>query len=180
MQNNIYNGRVNIMSRNNYPDYDLQKCNDANTSTNGYDIVSRDLAHTPISALFFSKTNIDALQQGICNRIFNESKGKYDISKQSETELKIVMRSMYLDSLRGGVPDPKHIQRLNDPAQNSTLEKVKRLNQSVLDWCVPRIMSNIQQYERYKADVSQLPNPMDRPSYLTSSGTRSLEFQSFF
>jgi hypothetical protein len=178
MQNNMFNGRVNVLSKK-YPEYDLAKCN-RSQSSNGYDIVSKDLAHTPVSALFFSKTNIDALQKGICNRVFNESNGRHNIGMQSEIELKIIMRSIYFSSLRGGVPALNAISRFNDPKQNTTLEKVKHLNSSVLEWSVPRILSNIQQFERYKTDISTMPGPLDRPSYLTSSGTKVLELESFF
>ena len=171
MANYVPNGRVNILAKQ-YPEF--QVCQ-SDVSSDGYDIVATDITHTPVSALFFSKTNIDALQQGICNRVFNDSQGRFNIGRQSEIELKIIMRSMYFDSLKNGANTI-----INDPRQNSVLEKVRRLNKSVLDWSVPRIISNIQQFEKYKADVSTMPNPMDRPSYLTSSGTKSLELQSFF
>lgn len=171
MQNNSYNGRVNF-SLNDYTGYNL--C--ANTeSTDGFDVIPTTMEHTPISALFFSKTNIDALQQGIINSVYNQSDGKYNICKQDEIELKIIMRSMYLDSLRGGVSMPSANWR-----NNSVLDKVRSLNKSVIDWSVPRIISNIQQYERYKKDINFYPEPMQRPSYLTLTGTRTLEFKSFF
>jgi hypothetical protein len=148
-------------------------------SSDGYDIVSGNISDTPISALFFSKKNIDALQSGICNRVFNQTEGKYNISKQSETELKIIMRSFYLDSLRGGVP---LFQDGVQPLDNSVsiVSRVRNLNEKVLDWSVPRIINNIRQYERYKSDVSKLPKTMERPSFVSSAGSKSLEFKPFF
>jgi hypothetical protein len=176
-----YNGRVDIMTqssqiRSKYPTFHV--C-DNPQSSDGYDIVSGNISDTPISALFFSKKNIDALQSGICNRVFNQTEGKYNISKQSETELKIIMRSFYLDSLRGGVPLLQDgVQPLDSSV--SIVSRVRKLNEKVLDWSVPRIINNIRQYERYKSDVSQLPKTMERPSFVSSAGSKSLEFKPFF
>lgn len=185
MENNMFNGRVNILSKG-YPEF--EKC-DNRPSSSGLDIVSKSISHTPVSSLFFSKTNIDALQNGICNRVFNESGGRYNIGKQSESELKIIMRSFYFDSLTKGFPNVmREIKRLNDKALDipvshsyeSVVEQVRALNKSVLDWAVPEILTNITQFEKYKEDVSRLPQPMDRPKLSTLSGTKTLEFQSFF
>jgi hypothetical protein len=179
-----YNGRIDIMSQKSGNDSGKRystymSCENPNSS-DGYDIVSGNVSETPVSALFFSKTNMDALQTGICNRVFNQSQGKYNIGKQSETELKVIMRSFYLDSLRGGVPlFQDGVQPLDDP-ENSVVGRVRKLNMKVLDWSVPRIINNIKQYERYKTDVSQMPKLMDRPSFVSSAGSRSLEYQSYF
>lgn len=177
MANNIFNGRVNVLEKD-YSQYVIDSS--GSQSTDGYDIVSKNMAHTPISKLFFSKTNIDALQKGISNRVFNQTNGRYNIGNQSETELKIIMRSIYFDSLRGGIPMLDDIQTMIDPSCDTVLERVKNLNKKVLDWAVPHIVTNIQQFEKYKRDISFMPNPMDRPSFVSSAGSKSLEFQSFF
>ena len=188
MENNLYNGRVNILSGNSrrYPEY--EKCDNV-PSSSGLDIVSKTIGHTPVSSLFFSKMNIDALQKGICNKVFNLSDGKYNIGNQSESELKIIMRSFYFESLTKGFPNVmREIKKLNDQALNipvnhsyeSVLEQVRNLNKSVLDWAVPQILTNIQQFDKYKEDVSKLPQPMDRPKFSSMSGTKSLELQTFF
>jgi hypothetical protein len=166
MQNNLYNGRVNL-----YASGTARDC--LNTvpinSTSGSDVLS--MEHTPVSALFFSKKNVDALQLGICNMVFNQSDGKYNIGPQSETDLKIIMRSIYLTSLQGTSPIDE---------DGSVIGKVRTLNQKVLDWSVPRIITNIKQFDRYKSDVSKIPIPMDRPAQVSSAGSKILEFQSFF
>lgn len=179
MQNNVYNGRVNL-----YPDSgrisDYVTC-ERSGSSDGYDLLSANVQHTPVSALFLSKTNIDALQTGICNMVFNKSNGKYNIGPQSESDLKIIMRSIYLESLRGGIPDLKNgMQPINDPENMTVIGRVRQLNKKVLEWSVPRIITNIQQFERYKSDVSKLPNPMDNPTFVSSAGSKHLELQSFF
>jgi hypothetical protein len=161
------NGRIDILS--DMPSYHKGHIQ----STNAYDAVGKDIASTPVSDLFFSKTNIEALQTGIYNRVYNQSKGKFKVGKQDEIELKIIMRSIYFDSLRGGI-------MMSVPVSNDVVQKVRDLNKLVLDFAVPRIITNIEQYERYKVDVSKLPDPIDRPTSFSSAGTKVLEFKSFF
>ena len=62
----------------------------------------------------------------------------------------------------------------------SSKEQVKNLNKDVLEWAVPRILTNIQQFDKYKQDVSMLPDPIDRPTLTSIAGTKTLELQSFF
>lgn len=175
MQNNLNNGRVNLYGvgdRQNNQEYSCYTR--PIDSIGGSDMLSANIQHTPVSALFFSKKNIDALQLGICNMVFNHSDGKYTIGPQSEIDLKVIMRSIYLTSLQGPTPP------VSSSGDDSIVSKVRSLNQKVLDWSVPHIISNIMQFERYKSDVSKLPNPMDRPSLVSSAGSKVLEFQSFF
>lgn len=165
MQNNLNNGRVDLYSTG--TDYSCYT--PPIDSIGGSDLISANIQHTPTSVLFFSKKNIDALQFGICNMVFNQSAGKYNIGPQSEKDLKIIMRSIYLTSLGG-----------TSKYDEDMISKVRSLNKAVLDWSVPHIMSNIRQFERYKSDVSKLPTPMDMPSLVSSAGSKVLEFQSFF
>ena len=184
MENNLLNGRVNILSKG-YPKFDYVANNKGTQA--GHDIVSKSIEHTPVSALFFSKKNIDALQQGISNQVYNKSQGKYNIGKQSEIELKIIMRSFYFESLQNGSSFiMKEIQKQNNltnvlqPNCDIVLMQVRELNKKVLDWSVGEILTNLQQFDKYKRDVSMLPDPIDRPTLMSSAGNRSLEFQSFF
>ncbi len=185
IENNLFNGRVNLLTKG-YPDYNTCKNSTVNDSTDAHDMISRNMEHTPVSSLFFSKQNINALQQGICNKVYNDSRGKYNIGKQSETELKIIMRSTYFNSLKNNFFIQFQNENYNGSANytgydsDPTVSQVRILNKAVLDWAVPQIITNIQQFEKYKQDVSMLPNPMDRPSLTSMAGTKSLEFQSFF
>jgi hypothetical protein len=45
----------------------------------------------------------------------------------------------------------------------------------VIDWCVPEILSNIKQSDKYIMDISTLPVPLDRPNLTTQKGLRTLE-----
>lgn len=183
-ENNLLNGRVDLLTKS-YPEF--QMC--PSESSDGYDLTSKSYEHTPVSSLFFSQKNITALQQGICNKVYNDSRGKYNIGKQSETELKIIMRSIYFSSLNSSFTNFKQnisknynniLNQINNNNSDYVIEQVKYLNKSVLDWAVPRIISNIQQFEKYKNDVSILPTPIDRPTLTSMIGTKTLELQSFF
>lgn len=176
MENNIFNGRVDILSQNS----SIKYVNNDNYTSDGHDIMSRSMEHTPVSSLFFSRLNIDALQKGICNLVFNKSEGKYNISNQSEVELKIIMRSIYFDSLKNQSQNLYVALFVNKNSENYVVEEVKKLNKSVLDWVVPKIITNLEQYNRYRQDISSLPTPIDRPTFTSTSGTKQLELQSFF
>lgn len=120
---------------------------------------------TEVSDTFFSPCNIDALQEGIRYRIYVETNGKYVIGRQSDTELKIVMRSIYYQNAK------------ND--SRPVIEQVRELNALVLKWAVPEVLSNLQQYEVYRRDASTLPMPMERAQLATTKGTKVLEQKSF-
>lgn len=119
-----------------------------------------------LSCIFFSEQNINALQDGLRYRIWVETNGKYVIGRQSDQELKIIMRSIYYQHAR------------NHPT--NVVGQVQELNGKVLEWTVPEVLSNLKQYEVFRKDASSLPTPMDRSPIMTSKGTRTLEIKSFF
>jgi hypothetical protein len=57
--------------------------------------------------------------------------------------------------------------------------QIKDLNDLVIEWTVPRIMSEIGMYEYYLKDISTLPQPMPQPMQVSSAGTKSLPFRTF-
>lgn len=113
---------------------------------------------TQLSDVFFSQQNIDALQQGIRYLVNKKSCGKHTISNQSEDELKIVMRAMFL----------KHSKNL----PYGTLEQVREINGFVLEYCVKEILSEIDMNLKYKQDISTLPVPLDYGRNESLTGTR--------
>ncbi len=159
------NGKVDLLSPMpsfNIPSYQQQGINNKNYAK---EAVSRMITLTPVSDLYFSEKNIEALQQGIRYRVYVETSGKYVIGRQSDQELKVVMRSMYFQY---GVN-----------AVGNTVGQVRVLNGKVLDWVVPEVLSNILQYATYRKDASTLPMPIDRAPLVSSKGTKVLEIKSF-
>jgi len=150
---------------------------DNNKSSNGFDIVSKNMEHTPVSSLFFSQTNIDALQCGLRNIVYKKSNGQHVIGKQSEIELKIVMRSIYFDYLRNGFKNMTYYPDHN-PINNfdrDVLNTVRKLNGGVLEWCSQEILTNIQQFADFKLllEADGVMNVMDRPQTTNNTGMRN-------
>lgn len=123
------------------------------------------VARNPVSELFFSDLNIDALQQGIRNGVYHKSCQKHVIGRQSDEELKVIMRSIYLQHAK------------NRPFE--VLEQVRELNAHVLTYAVERVLNEVTMYKRYREDVASLPDPMDRAANTSSKGSRVLEIREF-
>ena len=108
--NYILNGRVNL-----YDNSHSQKTNKIpNNHPALYDpknleTISRVYSGTHISELFFSRNNIDNIQEGIINNVYNISNGEYKIGKQNEQELSIVMRSIYLEKSKNLVNESYNV-----------------------------------------------------------------------
>jgi len=162
--NILLNGRVDLISnmpKFNIPQYqNIQSKNDTFTREATLGQITRN----SVSDLVFSYKNIEALQEVIRYRVYVESSGQFTIDRQSDNELKTIMRSIYLQYGIGN---------------NDCIGQVRKLNARVLEWIVPEVLNNLLQYERYKQDVSTLPMPLDRSPLATMKGTRSLEFKTF-
>jgi|688.fasta_scaffold164724_1 hypothetical protein len=127
--------------------------------------ISRNLQNTSLSIAFFSKENIDEIQCAIINEVYRKTNGKYQIEKQSENELIIIMRSYYLQYGKN-LPDNINGQ-------------VNKLNNMVINWSSDEIITNIDQYMKYKETVSTLPMPLERSQLSSQKGTKTLEIKSF-
>lgn len=120
-----------------------------------------------VSDLFFSTINIAALQQGIRYKVYVKSSGVHNISNQSESELLAIMRSLYLDYSK------------NLPFDY--VGQVKSLNARVLDFAVPRIISEADMRLHYLRDINS-PLPVMEPAMATSvagSKTERLAFNTY-
>jgi hypothetical protein len=123
------------------------------------------ISKNPLSELFFSAQNIEAVQQGIRYLVYTQSCNKYVIDRQSEENLRIVMRSIYLQNA-------KH-QSVN------VVEQVRELNAIVLRWCVPKIVNEIDSYLQYRNEISKNPTPIERSQNDNVFGTKVLELKQF-
>jgi Family of unknown function (DUF5761) len=161
-----YNGRLDLMSSMPLLQIPQYQQNQHDNSNFRAEAVSGNLERSPLSDLFFSVQNINALQEGIRYRVWLQTDKQYVIGRQNDTELKVVMRSIFLQY---GQP------RLGADC----VEQVRDLNKLVLDWTVPEVLSNLKQYEVYRRDISTLPIPMERAQLSTTKGTKVLEIQKF-
>lgn len=163
-ENVLLNGRVDVITK--MPKFNIAQYQKAQSRNNTYtkEATSGQITNNSISNLFFSQENIDALQEGLRYRVYVESNGQFTIDRQSDQELKTVMRSMYLQHGIGNT---------------DCVGRVRFLNSKVLEWIVPEVLNNLLQYARYKQDISTLPMPLDRSPLATMKGSRSLEFKTF-
>lgn len=157
--NNIKNGRVNIMgkpiSKDAFPLF--QQSNTGNLLYKNEALKSIQ-DKSQLSDLYFSDKNIEAIQKILKYRIWLESDKKHTITNQSERELKIIMRSIFLQH-----------GKFNN---NNILDQVKKLNEIVVKYCIPNILSNIEMYLGYKKTVSSLPVPLILPKNVSIKGMK--------
>lgn len=119
---------------------------------------------TELSSAFFNRRNLESIQKQIREGVYRASGTKqYKIDDQDVDEIKTIMRAMFLTYAK------------NNPFQIA--EQVNELNKMVIEWAIPRIISEIDQYAFYLKDISHLPIPMEKPLNVSSAGTKSLPFK---
>ena len=119
-----------------------------------------------LSKRFFSKENTLVIQNAIRKTVYEKSgPKKYVIDDQSVDELTIIMRTMYL----------QYAQNL----PHDIAGQIADLNQKVINWSVPHILSAVDHYQYYLNDISHMPVPLSRSVSLSSAGTKSLPFNPF-
>ena len=157
--NKLKNGRVNIMghpiTRHPFPLYQQKTNGDMIYKSEALKTI---LVDSDLSNVFFSHTNINILQTVIRYRVWIESGKKHIISNQSSQELKTIMRSIFL--------------QYGKFQNNNITKQVKSLNEVVIEYTVPNILSNIELYLGYKQDISHLPIPLTHPVNLSVKGPR--------
>ena len=110
------------------------------------------IASNELSDYFFGKYNVSNIQGLIRYNIFKET-GKV-IDKQSEQEIFIIMRSIYLQY--GGK---------NSINKEEFNKNIRELNTKVVDYSVSNISSQLSQLDMYINDLSRMPIPMEHPLY---------------
>lgn len=113
-----------------------------------------------LNQYFFSDKNINRIQFMLKEEIFKQSNGRFQIDRQSDSELVQVMKSVYLRYAR------------NLPYQIA--EQVAQLNRIVIREIVPYVLSEIYGYYGYLRDIQRTPTPIDRPKSLSSKGLKTL------
>lgn len=113
-----------------------------NKKDNFNDSVKNMINPTILSGVFFSRKNINNVQNKIKKGIKDLT--GYDIGNQSEEELEIIMRSIYLQF-----------------SKNSDCEiqsQISQLNEEVLKYSVKNIYTNVKQYLGYLKTLTDEPD----------------------
>ena len=153
------NGRVIMNNTQNVKDMNMIEGNKPN---NNFQVESLyGIQETSkLNQLFFSKKNMDIIQNNIRYTVYNKTNKKHIIDKQSDIELQIIMRSTYL----------QHSPNL----EYNYKEQIEYLNKLVVDWSVEKIIPQLEQYIGYLKEVEYMPMPIDLPVNLSSKGSRTL------
>ena len=147
---NLFNG--------NYRDF--QTVSNEGMSNGFRDVLNKRVERSETSDKFFSNLNVKHLKWLICKRVNQESGGKYQLSPESQSEevLLTVMQSIFLENAHYTGPVDR---------------QVAELNYLILVDMVPRVIQHAQLYLTYQRDAQQ-PLPMDRPTDMSSAGTKSV------
>ncbi len=105
------------------------------------------------------------IQNAIRAGVYEVSNQQYVIDNQNCDTLKIIMRSIFLQS------------STNLP--NQITEQIQALNDLVVLYCVKHIYSEAQAYINYKRDVSTMYTPIDRPTQ-PDFNNKTLELKRWF
>jgi len=151
------NGRVNILTceppdiSDRFQMYDKIPINQCSTFRNPTEGIWN---NTQLSDLFFSGKNICTIQNGIRSGVYNMSNHKFIIANQDEDTLKIIMRSVFLQT---SINNSSNIKG-----------QVNQLNQLVLDYCIPQVFGEAKGYKKYLVDVSTMYTPMPPPVFASN------------
>jgi hypothetical protein len=121
---------------------------------------------TPLNTTFFSKSNIDYIQQAIQDQVFLMSGNKHRIDRQNDDDVKLIMRSYYMMFGR------------NNP--NTVESDLADLNARVIGFSSARIFSELDFYLFYRQDIAEFAPPIANPMDVHVKGTRTGELKSFF
>jgi len=121
-------------------------------------------ADTPLSIAFFSQENQQILQNGIRAGVYKMSGNKSIISQQSNSNLKIIMRAIFLEHSKNNYTNIR--------------SQIEVLNQHVLNYSIPRIYGETKGYLKYLQDASTLVVPLSNP--ISMSSDKTLELKPFF
>jgi len=121
---------------------------------------------TPLNTVFFSQDNIEKLQKDIHDQVFAMSGGKYRIDRQSDDDLKLIMRSYYL------------MFSENNPMRIA--QELADLNGRVVGYAAAKIYSEVDFHKFYLQDLEEFAPAIANPTNVSVYGTRTGELKSFF
>ena len=112
------------------------------------------LEENNLTRLFFSPQNIEAIQSMIRFYVHKLTDGQI-VSKQSPDELFVIMRSIIL--------------QYGNFMSSGIINEIKRLNSKVVNICVEKVSTEVQQYNHYIDDLQKLPTPLENPHYVNKT-----------
>lgn len=114
------------------------------------------IKYTKLSLLFFSNQNINSIQNVLRYRVFKET--NFKIGRQSDLNLKIIMRSIFLQYSKN--------------LEYNYKEQIERLNDIVFDEVTPKLVNEVTQYLLYLRDRTNGYVLNTLPVSVSSAGTK--------
>jgi hypothetical protein len=105
---------------------------------------------------FFSKDNIDIIQNKLINEVKNKSNDKYVIGYQKIEHLKQIMEDIF------------------KTYNNNVNEDINELNNKVVIFCLPYIFNQIASHIKWQIDSNSPLIPLPLPETTSMAGKRNL------
>jgi hypothetical protein len=163
------NGRINLDFTTGFTDQGITNQFTSPTKLGndvGRDLVKGTIEKNLLNQTYFSDANVQIIQNRLIYEVYQKSNGKYRIGPQSAENLLIIMRSMYF--------------QYGKNLDYAIKEQITELNNYVIAFAVPKILSEADMYETYRKDITTLPVPMSRSVNLSQAGTKSRPLNPFF
>ena len=160
------NGRINITGPNTADQFSLYDKIPTGNSQGYHGALTGNWQNTNLSNIYFSGENIQNVHDTIRQDVYDKSNGRLQVGPQNTDTLKIIMRSIYLQ------------HATNQP--NDIKGQLKALNKLVLGYCIPQVTGEAEAYIKYRNDVSHLATPIQRPAYMSSAGSNTLNMKKWF
>ena len=162
--NNYSNGRVDILgpigTQFNFADkISVKQC------STYHDALTGSWTDTLLSKMFFSDTNINNIQNTIKRGVYDKSNKQFVIGEQNCDELKIIMRSIFLQNSNNLPVDIKY--------------QIQQLNTLVTNYAINQVYNEAIGYMKYKHDASTLVVPISTGINSSNKGN-TLELRPFF
>ena len=135
--------------------------NNNNCNTAKETILYGTLSRSTLSDAFFSQKNMENLQDNLRYRVYVASGGEFQIGKQDNTELLVIMRAVFLQYA-------KHMPTM-------ITQQIRELNRQVIEYILPKIISEVKQWIFYSQQLESLPTLIPLPVNLSNKGTRTLQ-----
>ena len=159
------NGKINIMGPNISAKFSMMDKIPLNTNTNYQNVLTGNFERSKLSDAYFSKQNIQIIQNGIRRGVFDKSQSRILVDNQPEDQIVTVMRAMYL----------QHSKNL----EVNIAQQIAELNNFVLNYCIMNVFNEAVAYLKYKEDASTMHRPMQHPIY-SNKTNKTLEQKAWF
>ena len=163
--NHSTNGRVDIMTPDTNNLFQMYDKIPAHQCTTYRDALEGQWDTSKLSDIYFSKNNIQRLQNEIRTGVYNKSNGQYVIGEQDCDTLKVIMRSIFL--------------QYSANMSTQIEDQIHSLNTMVLNYCIPQVFSEAQAYIKYLSDASSMYVPMEHP-VMAKENDKQLFLKNFF